>query len=95
MEISREQQKMLVEEVKLLADENLDNTKVLEHANKLAIAVFDLLSVIDGDSGSVGFNLQDYTGNRLDTLRGVKGAAEWSEESKRALEVAMHEKFGN
>ena len=95
MEISREQQKSLVEEVKLLTEENLDNIKVLERTNRLAIGVFGLLSIIDGDIDSVGFSLQDYTNNCVDELKGVQGAAEWAEESKGVLEAAVREKFSS
>lgn len=93
-EITHEQQQSLVENIRFLIDENKDNLRVLERAKALAIAVFGILNRIDGDTNSVGFELQDYAGNRLDALKGVTGAAEWAEESAKQLNVAMREKFG-
>lgn len=93
MEISIEQQRLLVREVVDLIEENKSNSTVLERANKLAIVVFGILSSIDDDQDGVGFALQEYAYNSLQASGGDSGAKVWLEENKRTLEGALELKF--
>jgi len=95
MEISREQQKSLVQEVAELIEENKNSYAVLERAHRIALVVFSILSNLDGDECSVGFALQDYAYNSLQASRGDSGAREWIEENKKNLEEALVSKFSD
>ena len=57
----------LIKAVKQLADENLDNIKILTRANEIALAIFGMLCVRLRDNGEegtdgLGMSLQEYTG---------------------------------
>ena len=93
MEISKEQQRSLVQEVADLIEENETSNSVLERANRLAIIVFGILSSIDNDEHSVGFALQDYAYNSLQASKGDDGARAWIEENKKTLKDALESKF--
>lgn len=60
----------LIKSVKKLADNNLDNSAVLESANEIALAIFGMLCVRLHEKGGegadgLGMALQEYTGTVL------------------------------
>lgn len=98
MEITKRQQELLaqkavVREVAKLIEENQGDSMVLGRASQLAVAVFGLLSSIDGDECSVGFALQDYAYNSLQASRGDSGAEAWLDENSKTLRGAIKVKF--
>lgn len=88
------QQQSFVQEITNLATNNQNEAIILTSASKLALTMFGVLSCIDGDDFSVGFNLQDYVANVQDVLNGTPGAAEWAERSFNVLKSSVAEKFG-
>ena len=67
----------LIKTVKQLADENLDNVKILTRANDIALAIFGMLCVRLRDNGEegadgLGMSLQEYTGTMLDNAKRKK-----------------------
>lgn len=75
----------LIKAVKQLTDENLDNIKVLTHANEMALAIFDILCTRLHDNGEegadgLGMSLQEYTGTILDNAKRKKEDDGWAAE---------------
>ena len=95
MDITKEQQYTLISEVKRLIDDNRENTSVLERARALAVVTFGILSNLDGDEQSVGFNLQDYAYNCLQASTGDKGAEAWIDENDKVLKESISAKFSD
>ena len=89
----------LVKTVKQLADENLDNIKVLTRANEIALAIFGMLCVRLRDKGEegadgLGMSLQEYTGTILGNAKRKKEADGWAAEYARPIDqfIAYGEK---
>lgn len=95
MNIGKEQQLSLVTEVKLLIDENRESAEVLERACSIARVVFGILSTIDGDDHSVGFNLQDYAYNSFQASQGDAGASAWIDENVKRLNESIELKYSS
>ena len=55
----------LIKKVKQLTDENLDNIKVLTHANEIALAIFGMLCTRLHDSGEEGGGWTRYVTTRI------------------------------
>ena len=81
----------LVKTVKQLADENLDNIKVLTRANEIALAIFGMLCVRLRDKGEegadgLGMSLQEYTGTILGNAKRKKEDDGWAAEYARPID---------
>ena len=75
----------LIKTVKQLADENLDNVKILTRANDIALAIFGMLCVRLRDNGEegadgLGMSLQEYTGTVLANAKRKKEDDGWAAE---------------
>ena len=89
----------LIKTVKQLADENLDNVKILTRANDIALAIFGMLCVRLRDNGEegadgLGMSLQEYTGTILDNAKRKKEDDGWAAEYARPIDqfIAYGEK---
>ena len=80
----------LIKSVKNLADNNLDNSAVLESANEIALAIFGMLCVRRHKKGSegadgLGMALQEYTGTVLGYSKGSKNDG-WADEYAKSID---------
>ena len=92
----------LIKKVKQLTDENLDNIKVLTHANEIALAIFGMLCTRLHDSGEegadgLGMSLQEYTWTVLDNAKKKKEDDGWAAEFAKPIDQFIEygkNKFG-
>lgn len=89
----------LIKTVKQLADENLDNVKILTRANDIALAIFGMLCVRLRDNGEegadgLGMSLQEYIGTVLANAKRKKEDDGWAAEYARPIDqfIAYREK---
>jgi hypothetical protein len=89
----------LIKTVKQLADENLDNIKILTLANDIALAIFGMLCVRLRDNGEegadgLGMSLQEYTGIVLANAKRKKEDDGWAAEYAKPIDqfIAYGEK---
>lgn len=89
----------LIKTVKQLADENLDNVKILTRANDIALAIFGMLCVRLRDNGEegadgLGMSLQEYIGTVLANAKRKKEDDGWVAEYARPIDqfIAYGEK---
>ena len=89
----------LIKTVKQLADENLDNVKILTRANDMALAIFGMLCVRLRDNGEegvdgLGMSLQEYTGTILDNAKRKRKDDGWAAEFAESIDqfIAYGEK---
>lgn len=81
----------LIKAVKQLTDENLDNIKILTHANEIALAIFGMLCTRLYDNGEegaddLGMSLQEYTWTVLDNAKKNKEDDGWAAEFAKPID---------
>ncbi|UOG66121.1 hypothetical protein LRM48_001785 [Candidatus Nanosynbacter sp. TM7-008] len=92
----------LIKTVKQLADENLDNVKILTRANDIALAIFGMLCVRLRDNGEegadgLGMSLQEYIGTVLANAKRKKEDDGWAAEFAKPIDQFIEygkNKFG-